>query len=52
MDRHGRHVLRGCGRISDLEIALQSQNPNRASNAIVRGAAIAVQTHPQHPGGR
>lgn len=30
MDRDGRHVLRGSGRIVDLEIALHSQNSNRA----------------------
>ena len=33
MDRDGCHVLRGCRRISDLEIALGSLNSNCSSNA-------------------
>jgi hypothetical protein len=45
MDRDGRHVLRGSGCISDLEIALQSQNSNHACRmrfARVAGAASST----------
>jgi hypothetical protein len=50
MDCDGRHVLRGCRRISDLEIAPHSLNSNRSSNAIAAAAVASRFTRNNHVG--
>jgi hypothetical protein len=50
MDCDGRHVLRGCRRISDLEIAPHSLNSNRSPNAIAAAAVASRLTRNNHVG--